>query len=529
MSRNTAGAHLNISGNVRQIERDDSSRHDREGSISGSESSGYAHHLYGRDDFDHAEDYDPHLALTSQTLNADGTPKRPMNAFMIFARKRRPEISAANQMMRTGDISKVLSKEWNTMDMSEKKFYLDQAKKLKDNFNSKYPDYVYRRRPNNSRKKRKPDAGQQSPTDASPPGEIDDMSLEELSPVEGEDAAIQPSPHDHQYPRSHLLGASLSYEGADSLTTSHAPSVYDYPVPELPSGPFGHHPASRIHHTESSLSAANVHQSRMSSFGIPGSIPAGYHPHSVHHGQPSTSSSYASDAHANNHNPWDSARAPSRADQSRNWPPLPAIDVNAARYRQANTSAVSHSRGDSYSPQLHQRSWSATSSTPSSGSTPSTTHYPNANAAFPTLTSAFFPSSSPTERSVDMAPSPTSNSTHSPEYFRPPSQMSRRMSSADRSGSSVHEHVNFQGSPTISQQGAAFVSAPQSAGQWPTQYGARGPQTFQRMPPALHPISTYPNQPSSATSTSPSSSSSGPHSATQMGYWERNRFDSSGR
>jgi hypothetical protein len=60
---------------------------------------------------------DPHMALTSQTLNADGTPKRPMNAFMIFARKRRPQISAANQMMRTGDISKILSKEWNTMDM----------------------------------------------------------------------------------------------------------------------------------------------------------------------------------------------------------------------------------------------------------------------------------------------------------------------------------------------------------------------------------------------------------------------------
>jgi hypothetical protein len=38
-----------------------------------------------------------------------------MNAFMIFARRRRPQVSAANQMMRTGEISKILSKEWNTM------------------------------------------------------------------------------------------------------------------------------------------------------------------------------------------------------------------------------------------------------------------------------------------------------------------------------------------------------------------------------------------------------------------------------
>ena len=55
--------------------------------------------------------------LTSQSLNSDGTPRRPMNAFMIFARRRRPQVSAANQTMRTGDISKILSKEWNSMDM----------------------------------------------------------------------------------------------------------------------------------------------------------------------------------------------------------------------------------------------------------------------------------------------------------------------------------------------------------------------------------------------------------------------------
>lgn len=57
------------------------------------------------------------VQLTAQTLNADGTPKRPMNAFMIFARRRRPQVSAANQMMRTGEISKILSKEWTSMNL----------------------------------------------------------------------------------------------------------------------------------------------------------------------------------------------------------------------------------------------------------------------------------------------------------------------------------------------------------------------------------------------------------------------------
>lgn len=58
---------------------------------------------------------DGNNSLTTQTLNADGTPKRPMNAFMIFARRRRPQVSADNQAMRTGEISKLLSKEWKAL------------------------------------------------------------------------------------------------------------------------------------------------------------------------------------------------------------------------------------------------------------------------------------------------------------------------------------------------------------------------------------------------------------------------------
>lgn len=60
---------------------------------------------------------DPNISLIAQTLNVDGTPKRPMNAFMIFARRRRPQVSAENQAMRTGEISKILSREWNAMEL----------------------------------------------------------------------------------------------------------------------------------------------------------------------------------------------------------------------------------------------------------------------------------------------------------------------------------------------------------------------------------------------------------------------------
>ncbi|KAM6492340.1 hypothetical protein JOM56_012064 [Amanita muscaria] len=73
------------------------------------------------------------------------TPKRPMNAFMIFARRCSPQMSAENQAMYTGE----LSKEWVMMPPSEKQFYLDAHNKLKETFNSKYPGHVHR---SNSRK-----------------------------------------------------------------------------------------------------------------------------------------------------------------------------------------------------------------------------------------------------------------------------------------------------------------------------------------------------------------------------------------
>ncbi|KAF8902003.1 hypothetical protein CPB85DRAFT_1438844 [Mucidula mucida] len=156
-----------------------SERRDDRGSQSGSDDGYY-------NDTKPSDDNEEDGSLTSQSLNADGTPKRPMNAFMIFARRRRPQVSAENQSMRTGEISKILSKEWTTMSTTDKQFYLDQAKQLKENFNSKYPDYVYRRRPNNSRKKRKtdplgrPDAAELG-DDMNPLGDFGEPSPSEAS------------------------------------------------------------------------------------------------------------------------------------------------------------------------------------------------------------------------------------------------------------------------------------------------------------------------------------------------------------
>ncbi|KAJ7038378.1 hypothetical protein C8F04DRAFT_1255959 [Mycena alexandri] len=177
--------------------------------------------------------------LTSQTLNADGSPKRPMNAFMIFARRRRPQVSAEHQSMRTGDISKILSQEWKAMSASDKQFYLTQAKQLKESFNAKYPDYVYRRRPNNTRKRRKnPDSASLGANTASssgsPAGDDDTSSPDAEDPPPLPDAHLGAG-HGGRYPTQYAgyaYGAGYGAGGSGMYGHAHGhgrPASYPYP------------------------------------------------------------------------------------------------------------------------------------------------------------------------------------------------------------------------------------------------------------------------------------------------------------
>ncbi|KAF8547982.1 hypothetical protein OG21DRAFT_1489758 [Imleria badia] len=183
-------------------------------------------------------DDDSNAALTSQTLNADGTPKRPMNAFMIFARRRRPQVSAENQSMRTGEVSKILSREWNGMSLSDKQFYLDQAKILKDNFNQKYPDYVYKRRPNNTRKRRKADPTPSLSADqASTSDVVDDYSgsteYSDVSPVDVADT------DDPRLSGQDIRYASLPAEASDETYSSTPSRASSYQPSDTPYRPLG--------------------------------------------------------------------------------------------------------------------------------------------------------------------------------------------------------------------------------------------------------------------------------------------------
>jgi len=71
-------------------------------------------------------------------------PKRPLNAYMLYAQDARVELKKKNPEMKAvgGEISKKIGEQWNKLPAKDKKKYEDQAKKAKVEYDKKMKDYV---------------------------------------------------------------------------------------------------------------------------------------------------------------------------------------------------------------------------------------------------------------------------------------------------------------------------------------------------------------------------------------------------
>ncbi|NXT48551.1 SOX30 factor, partial [Pluvianellus socialis] len=84
---------------------------------------------------------------TPFSRDKSGHVKRPMNAFMVWARIHRPALAKANPAVNNAEISVQLGLEWSKLTEEQKQPYYDEAQKIKQRHREEFPGWVYQPRP----------------------------------------------------------------------------------------------------------------------------------------------------------------------------------------------------------------------------------------------------------------------------------------------------------------------------------------------------------------------------------------------